>query len=42
MEYRAIGEKLGRTPEWARTVAKKGEMRFRAIARRRKIGGLFI
>lgn len=42
MEYRAIGEKMERTPEWARTVAKKGEMRFRAIARRRKIKGLFI
>jgi RNA polymerase primary sigma factor len=42
MEYRAIGEKMERTPEWARTIVKKGEMRFRAIARRRKISGLFL
>jgi RNA polymerase primary sigma factor len=42
MDYRAIGEKMERTPEWARNIAKKGEMRFRAITRRRKINGLFL
>lgn len=42
MEYRAIGEKMERTPEWARNIVKKGEMRFKAIARRRKISGLFL
>jgi RNA polymerase primary sigma factor len=42
MDYRKIGEKMGRTPEWARNIAKKGEMRFKSITRRRKINGLFL
>jgi|688.fasta_scaffold00022_44 RNA polymerase primary sigma factor len=41
MEFRAIGEKMGRTPEWARIIAKKAEKRFKVIARRKKISGIF-
>ena len=41
MSYKAIGEKMERTPEWARGVSKKAEMRMEVIIRRRKIKGLF-
>jgi RNA polymerase primary sigma factor len=41
MSYKAIGEKMERTPEWARGVSKKAEMRMKVIIRRRKIKGLF-
>jgi RNA polymerase primary sigma factor len=41
MSYKAIGEKMERTPEWARGISKKAEMRMKVIIRRRKIKGLF-
>lgn len=41
MDFKSIGEKMDRTPEWARNTAKKGEMKFKSITARRKINGLF-
>lgn len=41
MSYKSIGEKMERTPEWARTISKKAEMRMKSIIRRKKIRGLF-
>lgn len=41
MSYKSIGEKLEKTPEWARTISQKAEERMRSIIRRRKIRGLF-
>ena len=41
MSYKSIGEKLEKTPEWARTISQKAEARMRSIIRRRKIRGLF-
>ena len=41
MSYKSIGEKMERSPEWARGVSKKAEMRMKVIIRRRKIKGLF-
>lgn len=41
MSYKAIGEKLEKTTEWARIISKKAEMRMKAIIRRRKIKELF-
>jgi RNA polymerase primary sigma factor len=41
MSYKSIGEKMERSPEWARGISKKAEMRMKVIIRRRKIKGLF-
>jgi len=41
MSYKSIAEKLERTPEWARGIYKKAEMRMKVIIRKRKIKGLF-
>jgi RNA polymerase primary sigma factor len=41
MSYKAIGEKMERTPEWARGVSKKAEMRMKVIIRKRKLKNLF-
>ena len=41
MSYKSIGEKLEKTPGWARTISEKAEARMRSIIRRRKIRGLF-
>ena len=39
MSYKSIGEKMERSPEWARGISKKAEMRMKVIIRRRKIKG---
>ena len=41
MSYKSIAEKLERTPEWARGIYKKAEIRMKVIIRKRKIKGLF-
>jgi hypothetical protein len=41
MSYKSIAEKLERTPEWARGIYKKAEIRMESIIRKRKIKGLF-
>lgn len=42
MGYKSIGEKLERSPEWARGISKKAEKRMQVIIRKRKIKDLLI
>ena len=42
LEYKQIGMKMERTPEWARTNTKKAEKRLRIIARKMGIKDLSI